>query len=132
MIENDLQLEIIKEDIQKFEDAIIEMNNASPQKAIYRAMKRTLLSQQSDLIKEVEEYNKKRFIYICPFCDIKLKRETRTIKREYKGVEYTINQPGEWCDKCNEGFFHLEDLKATREERDRKKGEIEEKIYEGK
>ena len=128
MIENDKQLEITKDHIIKFEDAIIEIKKISSKSAVNRAMMHVLISQQSDLIKEVQEYNQKRFMGICPFCDVKLKRETRKIKRKHKGVEYTINQPGEWCDECNEGFFHPEDLKATREERDRKKREIEQKI----
>ena len=50
----------------------------------------------------------------CPFCkdgwlERKIIQETYT----YKGHSLTVNQPGEFCDSCDEGILNGADLKAT-------------------
>lgn len=127
MIENDDQWKITKEHIEKFKECIVDVDEIPSPNAIDRGMLFALNAQLDDLNKQVQEYEKTRFLHTCPLCDSMLIRATRTIKRKYKNVEYTIDQPGEWCDECGEGFFHGEDFKATREKLDKIKREIDER-----
>jgi HTH-type transcriptional regulator/antitoxin MqsA len=53
----------------------------------------------------------------CPFCGKgKLARAKKTILFDYKGHSIELEQPGEYCDSCDEGIINGSDLKATEKE----------------
>ena len=43
----------------------------------------------------------------------KLKRGTRVITQTYKGKSVQLNQPGDWCDTCEEGIVTGKDWAVT-------------------
>ncbi|MEN8219203.1 MAG: type II toxin-antitoxin system MqsA family antitoxin [Pseudomonadota bacterium] len=50
----------------------------------------------------------------CPFCkDGLLERKTIKETYKYKGHTLEVEQPGEWCNVCEEGILNGADLKAT-------------------
>jgi HTH-type transcriptional regulator/antitoxin MqsA len=50
----------------------------------------------------------------CPFCkDGLLARQTIKETYTYKGHSLEVNQPGEFCNSCEEGILNGADLKAT-------------------
>jgi len=52
----------------------------------------------------------------CPICgEGKVKQETRKAAYTYKGVTVEVDQTGEWCDTCGEGFLAPEDMAANRQ-----------------
>jgi len=52
---------------------------------------------------------------ICPACDKKaVKREVRRVPYEFRGMTVEVDQPGEWCSACGEGFLSPEDMAASR------------------
>ena len=61
----------------------------------------------------------------CPLCDNPLKRENRPVEAKYKNSIIKYNQPGDWCNKCKDGFLGPEDLKISRVEIDKLKNEID-------
>ncbi len=51
----------------------------------------------------------------CPLCEQgTLHREVRRVPYEYKGVSVEVEQPGEWCSSCGEGFLSADDMAANR------------------
>ncbi len=53
----------------------------------------------------------------CQICfEGKTKQEVKQETHNFKGYEITVNQPGLWCDTCNEAILSGSDLKSTREE----------------
>ncbi len=51
---------------------------------------------------------------LCPVCfNGRLNRGIKRITTEYKGRIYQEDQPGDWCDVCNEGILNGNDLEAT-------------------
>lgn len=58
-----------------------------------------------------------RKIENCPFCGKKsYHHQTKLMTLHYKSHPITIEQPGYWCDGCNEGVIGGEDRKATQKE----------------
>jgi len=54
---------------------------------------------------------------MCAVCGKgEVSREVRRMTYEYKGVSVEVDQPGEWCAACGEGFLSPEDMSATRRE----------------
>ena len=53
----------------------------------------------------------------CPFCG-KGVLERKTIQETYcyKGQTLEVEQPGAWCNLCEEGILENDDLKATRKQ----------------
>jgi HTH-type transcriptional regulator / antitoxin MqsA len=50
----------------------------------------------------------------CPFCnDGKLTQCVRPLSFNYKGSSIKIDQPGQYCNSCDEGIVHGSDIKAT-------------------
>jgi len=50
----------------------------------------------------------------CPFCkDGFLERKTVNETYTYKGHTIELDQPGEWCNTCEEGILENADLRAT-------------------
>ncbi len=53
----------------------------------------------------------------CPVCGKgSLRRATKPDTVTYKGKSVTVNQPGDWCNKCDDAIFTGRDLKATEKE----------------
>lgn len=53
----------------------------------------------------------------CPICGSdKFCRETRPMDYEYKNQTITVQQPGMWCNSCNEGILDSKDSKVTQAE----------------
>ena len=52
----------------------------------------------------------------CPICAGNIEYITKTVTHFYKNYSKNIEQPGDYCNSCNEGFLSPKDLKATREE----------------
>lgn len=50
----------------------------------------------------------------CELCGEEAARETRPMEYTYKGHSVTLDQPGTYCDSCDESLLEPEDLKATR------------------
>jgi len=47
---------------------------------------------------------------ICPICgEHALEHKTNPVKYIYKGHQFSINQPAEWCSACGEGIIHPAD-----------------------
>lgn len=52
----------------------------------------------------------------CPICGGSVEYTTKTVTHTYKNHSRDIEQPGDYCTSCNEGFLTSKDLKVTREE----------------
>lgn len=53
----------------------------------------------------------------CPFCgNGVLERKTIQETYTYKGQTLTVEQPGAWCNVCDEGILDGDDLKATQKQ----------------
>lgn len=51
---------------------------------------------------------------ICPNCfKGKLKHRSKAMTYCFKGRSLVLEQPGQWCDYCDEGLLSGRDLKAT-------------------
>ncbi len=50
---------------------------------------------------------------ICHECGSKMHRDTRPSKITYKNETVTVQQPGWYCDECNEIVLTSKDVKAT-------------------
>lgn len=51
----------------------------------------------------------------CPFChDGILKRSTIRETYHYKNTKITFDQPGDYCDSCEEGILNANDLKINK------------------
>ncbi|NEW60028.1 type II toxin-antitoxin system MqsA family antitoxin [Sulfurovum sp. bin170] len=50
---------------------------------------------------------------VCPICDGEIKREERTIVYRYKEHTRDIQQMGDYCIECQEGFLSPRDLKFS-------------------
>jgi len=51
---------------------------------------------------------------ICPICfQGVLRRCVKRVAMEYKGSIFEQDQPGDWCDTCEEGILNGDDLQAT-------------------
>jgi len=61
----------------------------------------------------------------CELCGAQAVREARLVKHEYKGHSFDVMQPGVYCDACGESVLEPEDLKATREQLQAAKSEID-------
>jgi len=48
----------------------------------------------------------------CPFCK-EVFLERKTIKETYTGHTIEVDQPGEFCNSCEEGILNAADMKAT-------------------
>ncbi|MDF1693083.1 MAG: type II toxin-antitoxin system MqsA family antitoxin [Zhongshania sp.] len=54
---------------------------------------------------------------MCPFCgEQAMARLVRPVTYTYKGKTVVLDQPGDYCQACNESILHPKDLKATRSE----------------
>lgn len=51
----------------------------------------------------------------CPICGGNVEHTTKTVTHTYKEYSRDIEQPGDYCTSCNEGFLSPKDLKATKE-----------------
>lgn len=50
----------------------------------------------------------------CPNCfKGNLERRTKAMTYQFKGRSLVLEQPGEWCDYCDEGILNGKDLQAT-------------------
>lgn len=50
----------------------------------------------------------------CPVCHQgELSRDNKPTVYTYKGKSIEIEQPGMWCDTCEEGILTGEDIKST-------------------
>lgn len=49
----------------------------------------------------------------CLECGGDLVRETRPVEFRYRGTTFTVDQPGDWCQVCGEGYLSPEDRKAN-------------------
>lgn len=50
----------------------------------------------------------------CPFCtDGKLIQGVRSLSFSYKGNSIKIDQPGQYCNSCDEGIVNGSDIKST-------------------
>jgi HTH-type transcriptional regulator/antitoxin MqsA len=66
------------------------------------------ISNLCETAKKVKDMKK------CPFCkDCFLERKTIKETYKYKGHTLEVEQPGEWCNVCEEGILNGADLKAT-------------------
>ncbi len=52
----------------------------------------------------------------CPICNKKMEHTTKPTVYRYKGESTTIEQPGLYCDACEESFLSKQDLEATKKE----------------
>jgi HTH-type transcriptional regulator/antitoxin MqsA len=53
----------------------------------------------------------------CPFCgENAYYHQAKPFTLRYKKHAITLQQPGYWCDSCNEGVIGAEDRKATQKE----------------
>ncbi|MFP4487295.1 MAG: type II toxin-antitoxin system MqsA family antitoxin [Campylobacterales bacterium] len=52
----------------------------------------------------------------CPICSKRLKHKTSPTVYNYKNESITINQPGCYCDNCDEEYLSPSDLKSTKKE----------------
>jgi HTH-type transcriptional regulator/antitoxin MqsA len=52
----------------------------------------------------------------CPICGKKLEYKITPTVYEYKDKSITIDQPGYYCDDCEESYLSSKDLKATKKE----------------
>lgn len=54
---------------------------------------------------------------VCPVCfNGTLRRGDKSEVFTYHGKSFSYTQPGDWCDKCDEGILNGEDLLSTEEE----------------
>lgn len=52
----------------------------------------------------------------CPICGKKLEHQTKPTVYQYKNESITIEQPGYYCDDCDEAYLCSKDLRATKKE----------------
>ncbi len=52
----------------------------------------------------------------CPICGGDIEYTTKKVTHTYKNHSRDIEQVGEYCTKCNEGFLSPKDLKSTKED----------------
>jgi len=51
----------------------------------------------------------------CPFCsDGEMSHQVKPETHSYKGLSITVNQPGMYCNHCDEAILNGDDLKVTR------------------
>ena len=50
----------------------------------------------------------------CPICNGTLLKQTKEIKYEYKKYIFKINQIGDYCQVCGEGFLSPYELKDSK------------------
>lgn len=55
----------------------------------------------------------------------KLRRGVKSQIFTYKGKSITLDQPGLWCDSCEEGILNGEDLKSTERAFEKFKSEVD-------
>lgn len=52
-------------------------------------------------------------LIVCPVCGSDLVQDTRKARFEYKGHSIELNQSGQFCQSCGEGFLSPEESKAN-------------------
>jgi len=52
----------------------------------------------------------------CPLCNGLLVKKSIPTKYTYKGSSFTLEQPQDYCESCQEGFLSHADIKATKAE----------------
>lgn len=53
----------------------------------------------------------------CPFCGKEsYQHQTKPLTLKYKSQSITVNQPGYWCNECQEGVIGGDDRKTTQKE----------------
>jgi HTH-type transcriptional regulator/antitoxin MqsA len=58
--------------------------------------------------------DRKEYLANCPVCGGTLVVESRNVRISYKGESTDIEQPGEYCTLCDEGFLSPNDITSTR------------------